>query len=548
MISKRFRNSTGATENLKQGGFTGVKGIDVNGSILSTDTVLQTKNLDVNLDGSLSLRKPVICVSEIPEVKFKTGSISTDLTCYKRLFDKDYVLVIRTAPDGKQYIGIFKDGVPQTIRVQYTSWTDYTLYTLEPTPSEDVVNGFYTLEYLDCKNISFTNTATSAVFTNVFVDIANRAFVREGVEYPDEHSTDLFYSTLYDYDTESSTISLYKPRTVTLTKSTSYNFNFDLNINTPEISYIQPSDTLRLDVNLDLDNPYSIRDAYRSTAPSVKNIIAYVPTFTQNNHSVVSPEDVSDLSEIVTAYTGVTNPHRIPEALDLNNLDFSHIYIFSNTKKQQIDIRTFFTPWNAVWSNTTMCSNVVGLLYTECLGHMFLRIHYHDSEGMYRYVDVRIRIGIVEGDGGMPEKGIITDYEDTYTDRANLWYYTEVDHTFTYSIDYKEEVSGTLPYDLRIVINNLPGDYVASVCWHTLQYTIQGIERPWEFNTDPLNNLTHTTTVDTVEYLTPRTWNGCEVYPYFHLSLFYEAPVKSGDLYTYKTIARSFSVLSNREL
>lgn len=322
MISKRFRNSTGATENLKQGGFTGVKGIDVNGSILSTDTVLQTKNLDVNLDGSLSLRKPVICVAEVPEVQSTEGNIlSTELVCYKRIFDKDYVLVIRKDSENNQYLGIFKDGTPQTIRLEWMSWQDYTSYYTNPAVYG--ANGFYKLDYLDLKNISVSNTANSSVFTKVFVNIADDVFKREGVEYPDELSTDLFYSKLYDYKygTDVTVVTEFKPRMLVLSKSTSVSTNFDLKIVTPDINTIQNADVIMLDTNLSLDNSYALRDMYDTSAPVVKSILPYIPTATVQGNTEVSLSNV--YRESTTAHT-VQSVSKSPAVEEFNPSKFTN--------------------------------------------------------------------------------------------------------------------------------------------------------------------------------------------------------------------------------
>lgn len=313
MISKNSRRVTGSVERLKQGGFTGVKGVDVNGSVLSTDTVLHTKNLDVHLDGSLTLRKPVICISEVPDVVLEGEIISTDLVYYGHLFDKDFTIAIRKDSENNQYLGIFKDGTFSTVRLHWVSWQDYTSYykTLEPYSS----NGFYKLNFLDLKNLSIVNTATSSVITNVFVDIANSTFVRTEAEYPDEHSTDLFYSKLYDYNSYTEPISLFKPRTVSISKSTALSVVFDLNIVTPDVNTIQTSDILSLNANLDLDNPYSIRDTYNTLAPTVKGILAYAPTLTLEKHPVISPESISAVSDSKTVNTSALNDCVIPYTL-----------------------------------------------------------------------------------------------------------------------------------------------------------------------------------------------------------------------------------------
>ena len=274
LISKKTRSVTIPTENLKQGGFTVVKGIDETASVLSTDTVMHLKNLDVDTDGGLIIRKPIVCVDNVPEVYENDVLVSTNLCCTKRTFDKDYTLVLRTDSDKNSYLGVFKNNEPCTLQLVWNDWKEYAEHSLAIT--FDNFN-FYKFPYVDFTHAHVSNTNTSTVITGGFVDIASEVFRREGIEYPTDTSTDLYFSKLYDF---TNTGKVFKPRTFILTKSNDLAFDFTLKIVTPDVNVLNSADLLTLDPNLDLDNPYSIRDTYNTSAPTVKNIIAYVPTRT----------------------------------------------------------------------------------------------------------------------------------------------------------------------------------------------------------------------------------------------------------------------------
>lgn len=300
LISKNSRKTTGSVEQLKQGSFTAVKGIDETTSALNTESVLHLENLDVDFDGGLTLRKPIVCISNPP--KPALGLDNTLIKCFNNyIFDKDYILNICIASDGTQYFGIFKNNKPVKVRLVWVSWNDYSEYNVALTAVEDV---YFKIPQIDFSNVHIANTATSTVLTGCFVDILSKVFKRSDADYPDDVSTDLCYSKLYDIKSNNS---LFKARTLILAKSTSFAFDLDLKIVTPDLNTLNTSDTLTLDVNLDLDNPYALRDVYNTSAPSVKNILAYVPIQVFDNTAKVSYGDVSAVSESTVQNSSVLN-------------------------------------------------------------------------------------------------------------------------------------------------------------------------------------------------------------------------------------------------
>ena len=108
------------------------------------------------------------------------------------------------------------------------------------------------------------------------------------------------YKPLYDLSYSGPEGGLYKPRTITITLSDDDTVDFDIIISTPDINTLSTSDTLQLDINLDLDNPYAIRDVYNTSAPTVNGIIAYVPTVTANGRTDIDFSNRSQNSEEVS--------------------------------------------------------------------------------------------------------------------------------------------------------------------------------------------------------------------------------------------------------
>lgn len=303
MISNSSRKFDNPVENLKQSGFTAAKGVNETAPILSTDNVLHMENLVPDDDGGLILRKPIVCIENVPELKVEQVVVDSEVVYVGYLFDNNCKLIVRKTPDLKFYIAILRNGNPVKLRLCWRSWKDYTQYSTALSPNTDQ---FYEMPFLDLSRISVANTATSSVCTGSLVDIVSDVFKRESAYYADAYSTDLCYSKLYDIPVNAT--SFWKARTLIITKSTDIAAYFDISIVTPDINVIQNADILRLDANLDLDNPYAIRDVYNTSAPGIKNIIAYIPTHTVRGHTTSASDSAEVTSGVHTVDTSTLNP------------------------------------------------------------------------------------------------------------------------------------------------------------------------------------------------------------------------------------------------
>ena len=300
MISRRTRRSTRPVESLHQSGFTAVKGIDISKPLVESNSVLYSKNLDIDTDGGLILRKPIVFSKSIPEVIDTAGNIiPTKVIHCSRIFDKNYMLVIRcqgTGSASKSFIRICTDddlsnGTQTSWNLKWNTWLDYTEQFSTTTsivqPYTDVT------EDIDLSKASVVHTPTSTVITNAYVNIRSNTFYRSTASYP-YPDTDLFNSKLYD-SVASNT--LYLPRTLILMKSDVPQYQFILKIVTPDVNVLNSSDTLNLNPNLDLDSPYSIRDAYNSSAPTIQNVLMYAPVVEVGPSLKYAPEDYTGSSD-----------------------------------------------------------------------------------------------------------------------------------------------------------------------------------------------------------------------------------------------------------
>lgn len=296
MISKRSRRASAPVENLKQSGFNGSKGINISAAAEDSNTVLLSKNFDIEPDGSLKLRKPVIIRQTLPEVISENNVIETDVVFAGYMFDNESLFIVRKDKSEVQYVGIFKNKKVETFQINFSSWDTFEEHILYP--YEEFVGEYVQLPYLDFSNLSLVNSATSTILTNVKVNIMSSAFKIVDKTYEYANQTELFYPTLYDYES-----SAWKYRTLSIFKSDFSKTAFNIKILTPEPTTIDTSEQIVLNANLDADNPYAIRDAYGTTAPTIKSILPYVPCINKGTSLEYIPDVNTDEDTSVEEFT-----------------------------------------------------------------------------------------------------------------------------------------------------------------------------------------------------------------------------------------------------
>ena len=254
MISKRNKRYDSPQENLRQFSLNNSKGIDSTKSPTDFNTVSAAKNLVVNPDGSMSLRKPLTYVD---------GTLRDRDVLQYYLYDgysKLEVLVTQSFSS----IGITgMDGTYQPIRVKCTT-ADGTVLTRPPTHSVD--NLIFPQGTPEVVNLNSTT-----IVGNCTVDLKNfDGKANDGVDF-----------SLYDS---------VKPLPRYLQIRYAENDKvWDVTVKSPEVNTLTTAEgEIPLNPNLNLDNPTAVRDTYDAVVPTVKGIVAYAPSTITNGIPVVS--------------------------------------------------------------------------------------------------------------------------------------------------------------------------------------------------------------------------------------------------------------------
>lgn len=297
MINNRSRKSKAPVEQMQQYGFNASKGIDTTASADNPNKVLLLKNLEIEPDGSLKLRKPLIPRHTLPEVVVENEIIPTTVICSKYMYDNKHMFIVRKAEDGTQYVGIYEGNVPKNFQLTIQSWYDYTEHILYPYAQD--ASGFINLPYLDFTEVNLENSSNNTIITGVRVNIAHPYFkITEYSEYAE--ATELYMPTLYELAEE-----VWKYRTLNFTSPEYISNHFDCKIFTPAVTELEPSENVPLDINLDTDNPYAIRDSYGLSIAALENVIPYVPVVDRGTKAEIIPNFENLPTEEFTALKDV---------------------------------------------------------------------------------------------------------------------------------------------------------------------------------------------------------------------------------------------------
>ena len=315
MISKRAPRRTTPQENLRQFALNSTKGINGNAAPTNVDTVLHAENLITNLDGSVSLRKPLQFLR-----------MFNDARKVIPLYDNSHYLVQTTT--GSLRI-VDSDNVTKTFTLESREYYSDSLVEkngLEELPSE---------MFIDPQPLHDVQASTATI-VNVVLNIEHY-YVRH-----------MFPSELYDSSTVARLLKVYK-----------VSDTWRISIVVPDLNTLTTADdgSLAFDMNLALDNPYSARDTYHTILPSVKGIVAY--TF-----SDVSPEGLKAIptvpktewsEESYAVPKHYASPERTWASFNVADVsEDSNWTIVSSDSTQTVYSRTFMTVIGIVTVETTV--------------------------------------------------------------------------------------------------------------------------------------------------------------------------------------------------
>ena len=284
MISKRTRRYSQPQEQLRQFALNNSKGIDETKPIVDHDTVLDTVNLTVNDDGSMSLRKPLRKLQDVPK-----STADGDVLYTIPLFDEAYRMVVYSK-EGKTTFKIYdSEDSERSVRIESDDYYTYSRYVLadsaHPTglavevtildktflATKRIVYSTVTSS-INLSDVTWTSTPTSTVINGAKILLSTLSWMiypnasaeaaGEGFAHAD--------SSLYDAYIRS------VPRRLIVTECPDTNNDFCITIHTPELATVTSdgSGTVSIAANLMLDNPYAIRDVYGASVPRIRGITA----------------------------------------------------------------------------------------------------------------------------------------------------------------------------------------------------------------------------------------------------------------------------------
>lgn len=255
MINRRYSRPSRAVENLQQLSLNSSAGIDCTRPHNDTKSVYASKNLVVNTDGSLSLRKPIVLRTKFNANITRVIPLPEDAFIAVGTFDNiEGFLILNSTLKSTQF---------------RTVWHDvYGNERVNEVPADTPIPA----NLLNISECHVADTASGVVLSDC-------ALSRTAKEFPGTRKDSLgdTYSPIFDaalYDDPNGT----SPRLVNVYYDSSLRvWCVKLHIPVPT-NYLTTDSGVEISRDTLLDNPFAVRDAYDVAVPSVKAIRAYAYT------------------------------------------------------------------------------------------------------------------------------------------------------------------------------------------------------------------------------------------------------------------------------
>lgn len=249
MMIRKPSASVNYNEPLSEGSFTGTTGINISRPPTFRECVKDIVNLNVELDGALSLRKPLILVSK-NEVE---GMPSIHQIRY--MFDKKTKLILSKST---RFVLLDENENPLPITFKFTNVSGQV-------NSAELSAGVHSIQG-SFHSSNIINTASSTIVTGIFMLLS-------GMGLRDSETTKEEYGYRY-------------------MRITKVNEQFVVELMSPSVTTINSADTIPFNPDTTADNVYAIRDNYFAQTVSVESILAYTKTVQFNQEiQVVDEED-----------------------------------------------------------------------------------------------------------------------------------------------------------------------------------------------------------------------------------------------------------------
>lgn len=243
MIKRNIPKNIIPSERLQEYSFTASHSINVTTAPTIRDTIYDSTNMQVNLDGSLSIRKPL---------QFKQKWVTDYMgNTYKTIYS-GYLF------DGVTYLHIQKHLYSNSIRINCgKSYSEAYMNSLDiyTTSETNIIASSNSIPAI-CKDIKITNTVNSTILSGILFNLVEFA----GGSF---NTADDAISENYQY------------RYLKIVKDSETDV-FKIIFIEPEMPTINASDTISINYNTTADYVYSLTDNYSAQAVSVAAILPYV--------------------------------------------------------------------------------------------------------------------------------------------------------------------------------------------------------------------------------------------------------------------------------
>lgn len=252
MISRRAPRASRAVEKLQQLSLNSSAGIDCNKPHSDVKSVYAMKNLSINPDGSVSLRKPIVLNNRF-------------VSDFKRVIPLSEGYYIAISDSGF----LILDSGLNSVKFRIV-WSDkYGTERVNEVPSGTVIPS----TSLDIYRCTVADTASGAVLGNCKLFRTVSKFPGVAKDSAGAYN-DIFDTKLYDSATDSD----FSMRLVNVFYDAAlYTWCVKVNIPAPD-EYYTTDTGVQVSRNTLLDNPFATRDSYNVAVPSVKTIRAYAYT------------------------------------------------------------------------------------------------------------------------------------------------------------------------------------------------------------------------------------------------------------------------------
>ena len=258
MIKRNIPKSVAPAEKLKEHSFTAIKAIDVTTAPTLRDNIYDITNMDVNLDGSLSIRKPLVYNTSFPN----------------RVLDYDFIKA-EYMFDNENIIRIYRNASSGLVKIVGIGDKIYDV--------DDNVLDYVNDVSFKGNDVNIINTVNSTIISGIQINLKNFAAGKFNSNY--------------------SFVDNYQYRYLKIVKE---NNSFKCVYIQPEIPTIETSETISLNYNTISDYVYAVRDNYQAQSLGVSAILPYIAkdkTITEEQIEKTTVRDLTESENFVTFTT-----------------------------------------------------------------------------------------------------------------------------------------------------------------------------------------------------------------------------------------------------